>query len=148
MFQCCDVGAYILSTTSHLEGEIVMMSESSTHIPVEEMNDSTCPKCGSSEVTGAFTETGDGIASQAVTCDVCGERWKNVYDFSAVYLVDVGEDGLVIDMPRSTYTPSGQELGESTEALRIGIENLRHELEVVYGQNGDLERRIHELQHS
>ena len=58
---------------------------SSTHIPVEEMNDSTCPKCGSGEVTGGFIESGDGIASQRLTCDVCGERWMNVYDFSAYF---------------------------------------------------------------
>lgn len=120
----------------------------SSHIPVEDITDSTCPKCGSDDVVGDFIETGDGVAIQELYCTPCGCRWKNIYDFAAVYLIDEGEDGLVIDIPRSTYTPSGKELGESTEVLRVANEDLRHELEVVYGQNADLERQLNELQHS
>ncbi len=73
-------------------------SETPNHIPVEDMTDTTCPKCGSSEIAGGFVETGDGIASQELCCNVCKDRWKNVYDYSAVYLIDECDDGLVIEI--------------------------------------------------
>lgn len=76
------------------------VAESATHIPVEDMTDSTCPRCGSDEVDGGFVETGGGSAVQTLSCNACDECWKNVYDFSAVYLIDEGVDGLVIDIPR------------------------------------------------
>ena len=140
---------------------------SPTHIPVEDMSDTTCPKCGTGEIQGGFVETGDGIASQELSCDVCDERWKNVYDFSAVYLIDAGEDGVVIEIPREdaekaelrakANTAGGHEVieriarekaEEKLEELRVANENLRFELEVAYGENADLERRIDELQKS
>lgn len=142
-------------------------SETPNHIPVEDMTDTTCPKCWSSEITGGFVETGDGIASQELSCDVCDERWKNVYDFSAVYLIDEGDDGLVIEIPREdakndelkakANTAKGHEVieriarekaEEKLEELRTANENLRFELEVAYGENADLERRIDEMQKS
>ncbi len=58
-------------------------SETPNHIPVEDMTDTTRPKCGSSEITGGFVETGDGIASQQLSCDVCDQGWKNVYGLYA-----------------------------------------------------------------
>ncbi len=142
-------------------------SAGSSHIPVEDMTDTTCPKCGSSEITGRFVETGDGIASQELSCDVCDERWKNVYDFSAVYLIDEGDDGVVIEIPREDAKKAELEAKANTakahevieriarekaeeklEELRTANENLRFELEVAYGQNADLERRIEEMQKS
>jgi len=155
-----------------MENEITTVSSDNSagriHIPVEEMTDSRCPKCGSFEVTGDFVETGDGIASQEVSCGECGERWKNVYDFSVVYLIDEGLDGLVIEIPREdaekaelrakANTAKAHEVieriarekaEEKLEGLRTANENLRFELEVAYGENADLERRIlEELQKS
>ena len=142
-------------------------SSSRKHIPVEEMTDATCPKCGSSEITGGFVETGDDIASQELSCDVCYERCKNIYDFSAVYLIDEGDDGVVIEIPREdarevelkarANTAKADEVieriarekaEEKLEELRTANENLRFELEVAYGENADLECRVHKMQKS
>lgn len=70
-------------------------SSSSTHIPVEKMMDNICPKCGSDEITGGFVETGDGVAIQKLSCNVCNAIWRNIYDLSAVELV---EDNVVIEI--------------------------------------------------
>lgn len=67
------------------------------HIPTDEMTDNNCPKCGSSEITGGFVETGDGIAVQKVSCDVCDAVWRNIYDFAAVELLD---EDVVIEITR------------------------------------------------
>lgn len=57
-------------------------------IPREQITDEVCPKCGSDEIVGGSVETGGGIAVQETSCGVCDCRWKNVYDFAAVYLID------------------------------------------------------------
>ena len=65
-------------------------------IPRDEITDNVCPKCGSDEIAGGFVETGDCIAWQKMACGACDCRWKNIYDFAAVYLID---EDLVIDLP-------------------------------------------------
>ena len=64
-------------------------------IPREKITDNVCPKCGTWEITGEFVETGGGIAVQGMSCDVCDFRWKNIYDFAAIHLIN---EDLVIDM--------------------------------------------------
>lgn len=130
-------------------------SGTTNHIPVEDMTDITCPKCGTNKVEGQFVETGDGVAIQQVRCSECDVRWENVYDFSAVYLIDEGEDGLLIEIPRedvkkvegSTSDDESMDvLRKKMEELRVVNEDFRFELEVAYGLNADLERRIVEMQ--
>lgn len=126
---------------------------SSTHIPVEEMTDRTCPKCGSTKIMSVDRcFTGDGLACQPFACMACKAEWQNLYDFSAVYLIDEddeNDEGIVIDIPRHVSNDEESDsTGTSVEVLRAANEDLRHELEVVYGKNADLERRIQELQRS
>lgn len=68
---------------------------SSTHIPVEDMTDNICPKCGSDDITVGFVETGDGVAIQKLSCNACDAIWRNVYDLSVVELLD---DDVVIEI--------------------------------------------------
>ena len=78
-------------------------SASSIHIPVEEMTDTTCPKCGSGYITGGFVETGSGVAVQEVSCNACDTTWRNIYDFAAVDLSEA-MDGLVIEIRQELAT--------------------------------------------
>lgn len=130
----------------HIQQEAISGDQRASRIPIDEMTDSNCPKCGSHKVEGGFTETGHDGAVQEMSCNTCNARWKNIYDFSAVYLIDEGVDGVIVDIPRTGTTTSGSELSEEIDALRITNEDLRHELEVVYGQKAELERQINESQ--
>ena len=64
-------------------------------LPVEQITDDTCPRCGSDQVEGDCVETGENTAQQGMSCLGCNARWTNVYDFVAVYFDDVDEDEVI-----------------------------------------------------
>lgn len=45
---------------------------------------SKCPYCGSTSLTGKSFDTDSGSVSQFVTCSECGKSWRDVYTFSDV----------------------------------------------------------------
>ena len=47
-------------------------------------NDSTCPECGSEEITGGEVVIESGEASQKCFCNACESSWFNVYKFSHI----------------------------------------------------------------
>lgn len=46
------------------------------------MDDSTCPKCGSTEIDGASVTIDNGTAYQSVSCNDCEAEWLNEYKLS------------------------------------------------------------------
>jgi len=44
----------------------------------------SCPRCGSTNITGGFVEVDDRSAWQPVSCDECSAEWQDVYHLVAV----------------------------------------------------------------
>ena len=51
------------------------------------MNDSECPSCGSTDITGGFVETGESQATQACYCNECPASWVNGYVLDSQHMV-------------------------------------------------------------
>ena len=47
-----------------------------------DVDNSTCPACGSPQLEGGFVEIQGMEAVQAVSCTECEAAWKEVYSFS------------------------------------------------------------------
>lgn len=81
-----------------------------------------CPKCSSTDITGGFVEIGEDCAVQEVSCSGCHSKWKNVYDFAAVFLIDedivieVGPDGTAV-APETKSEPVEE---QATYGQRLG----------------------------
>ena len=138
-----ELAAYISDTSTDKEGKA--MNEptknsgvQSVNIPLEQITDGVCPKCGSDEIAGEFVETGGGIAVQEISCGVCDCRWKNVYDFAAVYLID---EDLVIAIPREAQPAHECSLDESgicyNETEELNDECRERRLVASYGASKD-----------
>ena len=45
----------------------------------------SCPFCGSSDITGGDREINDGLVSQEVECETCGNYWQDMYKLYGIY---------------------------------------------------------------
>lgn len=45
---------------------------------------STCPHCQSDHIVGDSLEVDDGVVTQMVACNTCGERWTDVFRLSGI----------------------------------------------------------------
>ena len=51
-------------------------------------NGTRCPKCGSEEIIGDEVTTGNGEASQEMSCNECGARWHNIYKLTSILILE------------------------------------------------------------
>ncbi len=62
-----------------------------TDLKADGDDDSICPRCGDSDITGGSVDIESGGAYQRCTCAACGAVWTNAYDFAGSYLDSDGE---------------------------------------------------------
>lgn len=51
---------------------------------------SICPCCGAEDPEGDSVDTGDGKASQEMTCNECGAGWHDLYTLTGVDIYQTG----------------------------------------------------------
>ncbi len=64
-----------------------------TDLQPDGTDDSICPRCGNSDITGGSIDIEGGGAYQRCTCSACGAVWTNAYDFAGSYLDSEPEGG-------------------------------------------------------
>ena len=79
----------------HATGEDVPEIPVSKENPSSQMeylqSPSTCPCCGSDEITGGCVEIDGSSASQAVSCHSCGANWNDIYKLTGYDDLDTSE---------------------------------------------------------
>lgn len=66
----------------------------------------TCPVCGCEELTGGPVETGNGNASQEMSCDDCGATWIDTYTLNGYDCLKDG-DGNSMPIPETSAQSDG-----------------------------------------
>lgn len=98
------------------------------------MDDSTCPKCGSTDIYGDIVTIDNGTAYQSVSCNECEAEWLNVYSLS----------NQIVHTPTKRVAVIGASVGLSVALQRMGFSAAESQKEMKDFSNilCDLEKRV------